>query len=300
MTLATGLTVVVLMTATHAWGRRARGGLQVVLTVLQMVPLLLVAGCSVGLPRASEQGWGSKQPFLWASGFLAVLWAYDGWYNLTILTGHVGRPERTVRRALVGGVLLVTALYLALNALVVFKVERHALGLVDALPFATMLQTAGFPGLDLGLRWALSLALLGTLNGVLVCGPRMLEAGDLAGPTASSSTWMFSAWCLGLMCLFGGLPSTVSLFDLLSDFTVVVVTALSGLTVSCLFHLRRFGSSYSRWDALAASVFLLLDLALALRLAWERPGLAVAGTCSVLLGGTLLTWRAQRRGRDSR
>jgi hypothetical protein len=127
----------------------------------------------------------------------------------------------------------------------------------------------------------------------------MLAGGGLGGAedTASlrRSTVLFSAWCLGLLLLFAGLPSQFALFDRLTDYTGVVVAGLSCLTVSCLFHLPRFGHSVDLAARLAAFGFLVVDLALVALVLVERPALALGGTVSVLVAGSALYLLNRRR-----
>jgi APA family basic amino acid/polyamine antiporter len=278
------------LTAGQLLGRQATGGMQVVLTALKMVPLLLVAGLGATHGSAPPAP-ATSEPVLWASGFLAVLWAYDGWYNITILGGEVERPEVNLRRSLVGGVVIVTIVYLGLNWLLLAKVSRAEI-ISQAVPFVVLLgQGMDGQSLGLALKAALSVAVLATLNGTLACGPSMLAAGGLGGSELSSvrrSTLLFSGWSFGLLLLFAGLPSQFGLFARLSGYTVVVVAGLSGLTVSCLFHLPRFGFSADLPTKLAALGFLLIDVSLMVLLAREQGALALGGTLSVLAAGSLL------------
>ncbi|MGB6309692.1 MAG: amino acid permease [Steroidobacteraceae bacterium] len=50
------------------------------------------------------------------AAMLGALWAYDGWQNVAPLAGEVKDPQRNLPRAFVGGTLVVTALYLFVNA----------------------------------------------------------------------------------------------------------------------------------------------------------------------------------------
>jgi hypothetical protein len=126
----------------------------------------------------------------------------------------------------------------------------------------------------------------------------MLAAGRLGGvedlDSLSRGTWLFTGWCVGLLLLFAGLPSQFALFDQMSEYTAVVVAGLSGLTVSCLFHLPRFGHRIDAVTVLAGLAFLGVDLTLAMRLAVERPFLAAAGAVSVLVTGSLLFLKLRR------
>src|ERR1041385_849705 len=50
-----------------------------------------------------------------AAAMLGALWAYDGWNNITFLAGEVKNPQRNLPLALIGGGLVVMALYLFVN-----------------------------------------------------------------------------------------------------------------------------------------------------------------------------------------
>jgi APA family basic amino acid/polyamine antiporter len=46
---------------------------------------------------------------------VSVMWAYDGWADLSELSGEVRRPERTLPRALIAGTVAIVVVYLAAN-----------------------------------------------------------------------------------------------------------------------------------------------------------------------------------------
>ena len=47
--------------------------------------------------------------------FISLLWVYDGWADVTFLSGEVKRPERTLPLTIIGGTLAVIAIYLLAN-----------------------------------------------------------------------------------------------------------------------------------------------------------------------------------------
>ena len=49
------------------------------------------------------------------AALVAALWAYDGWNNVSMIASEVQNPQRNLPRALIGGVLLVIAIYLLTN-----------------------------------------------------------------------------------------------------------------------------------------------------------------------------------------
>lgn len=68
----------------------------------------------------------------WFSGFfaamLSALWAYDGWANITYITGEIRNPRRNMPYAIIGGVGIAMALYVLLNVgyMRVLSLERLA------------------------------------------------------------------------------------------------------------------------------------------------------------------------------
>jgi basic amino acid/polyamine antiporter, APA family len=104
-----------------------------------------------------------------------VLGAYDGWQSATYFAGEDRDPERNLPRALIGGVLVVMAVYVLMN-----------IALVRVLP-ADTLATSTLPAADaaqrlLGDRAGLVITFLSVLSpftlvsGVLLCAPRILYA----------------------------------------------------------------------------------------------------------------------------
>ncbi len=63
-------------------------------------------------------------------GLIAVFWAYDGWVFITWVAGEVKDPRRNVPVSMVVGVLIVAAIYLAMNMIYVYamplsEVAKH-------------------------------------------------------------------------------------------------------------------------------------------------------------------------------
>jgi APA family basic amino acid/polyamine antiporter len=120
--LAAVLALVVLTAINHA-GMRAGATFQNVLTGIKLAAMLglVVFGllmpfhphAAVANPAPVPSGFGLLTAF--GVAMIAALWAYDGWYGLPCSAGEVRDPARNVPRGLIGGVLVVIALYLLLN-----------------------------------------------------------------------------------------------------------------------------------------------------------------------------------------
>lgn len=305
--LLAAVVAVLSLTVVQLLGARVQGAGQAVMTVVQLAPLLLVlalwpfhqayTGSAPGLPSGGAR---------WGAAFLAVLWAYDGWYNVTNLAGEVAEPERNIPRALIAGMMGVTALYVGLNAVLFHVLGRAALA-QQSLPILTLFQLWNLQPLAAGLQFFLTVSLLTTLNGTLACGSRVMVAASADGvirrdlghePTALAPTLAFTGWCLGFLLCAGGMPSESNLFDLLTELTGAVVLALSSLTTTCVFQLRGFGRPAPLGARIAAGAFLLGNLTLLGVLLAEFNRTAIFGVLAVGALGTAV-WAGRRRQRET-
>jgi APA family basic amino acid/polyamine antiporter len=106
---------------------------------------------------------------------VAGLFAYGGWHMVTYSAGETRNPERTIPRALMIGVLIVTASYLALNAAYV-----HVLGVqrvIDSKRVAADVATSVLgPRAAAAVSVLVIVSALGALGGVILAGPRVYFA----------------------------------------------------------------------------------------------------------------------------
>ena len=119
------------------------------------------------LPPATWSGFGL--------GLVAVLFAYNGWQDATSMAGEVRDPRRALPRALVGGTLTVTAIYLATNAayLHVLSMPEIAASPLVAADVAVRLVGGVGVGLISGLVCA---SAFGTVNVAMMVYPRIFFA----------------------------------------------------------------------------------------------------------------------------
>jgi basic amino acid/polyamine antiporter, APA family len=106
-----------------------------------------------------------------ALALVAGLFAFGGWHMVTYAAEETNEPEKTIPRALVVGVLIVTACYVALNAAyfhvlapdVIAKSTRVAADAADAV--------LGRGGAAI-MSGVVAVSTFGALNGVILSGPR--------------------------------------------------------------------------------------------------------------------------------
>jgi APA family basic amino acid/polyamine antiporter len=140
------------MTGLNYLGIKKAGDFQLVFTVLKGVLILIVAALcfasasgswanfSTGLPHAVG-GFGG---FMLA--LIATLWAYDGWNDLTMVAGEVRSPERSLPIALIGGLFIVGALFMATNAAIQYILPAAQIAASERPAVAALRIVAGPSG----------------------------------------------------------------------------------------------------------------------------------------------------------
>ncbi len=103
---------------------------------------------------------------------IAALWAYDGWNDLTMVAGEVRRPERSLPIALIFGLFIVGALYMATNAAIQYILPAAQIASSPRPAVAAMALVAGGWGARF-VSIAMAVSILVTLNGTIMSGARI-------------------------------------------------------------------------------------------------------------------------------
>jgi len=232
-----------------------------------------------------------------------VLWAYDGWIELTSLAGEVRAPGRTVPRALVGGTAAVVVLY----ALMVVGLHRAlgdaALGASQAPGEALGQRVAGATGARaVSLLVALSTlgaCLIGMLSGtrvVAALGTRVPRWGALARLSARGTPNV----ALAITAVGSLAYLQVASLARLAEVFVVGAWPFYALGAVATMVLRRTRPTLPRpfrtpgypWVNVA---FLLATMGMLGAFAWQSPRATAASLGIVALGLPLYAW-VMRRG----
>jgi len=104
-----------------------------------------------------------------------VLYTYDGWYGVIYFGEEVRNPKRDVVRSMIGGVLLIIAIYLIVNLAYVYVLPMSQLAGEKFAAGAVANKIFGVYG-DKTIRVLAILSLLSTLNAYPLTAPRILYA----------------------------------------------------------------------------------------------------------------------------
>ena len=115
---------------------------------------------------------------LWSGlgvALVASLWAYDGWANLTTLSGEMREPQKTLPRALIGGTLAALAVYLTLNAAFAVALPFDKLASSSSVA-ADAISTVMGHGAVAVVAALVMVSTFGSLNGSVLSDPRVFYA----------------------------------------------------------------------------------------------------------------------------
>jgi APA family basic amino acid/polyamine antiporter len=174
---------------------------------------------------------------------IAVFWAYDGWVYITFVAGEVNEPQRNLPRALILGMLLVGAVYIAINA-----VYLYALPMSDIAANETVAQAAAvsmFSGrVAPWLSLMVALSCFGAIGPCLMSGARVYYAMAEDGVFFRSLARVHPRWhtpvvSLVLQAIWAGLLALSGKYDQLFTYVMFMMVLSYVLTVAGLFVLRR-------------------------------------------------------------
>jgi amino acid transporter len=110
-----------------------------------------------------------------ALAMISILFAYDGWTDSTYVAGEVVNPQRTLPIAIVGGTVLVIAVYLITNAAYFHVLTPAEVASYPTVGFETVRRLLGEWG-GRALAVLIAVSTFGTTNGAILTGPRVTQA----------------------------------------------------------------------------------------------------------------------------
>jgi APA family basic amino acid/polyamine antiporter len=138
--LGMALGAIFVVTTINILGTTWAGKVQVVGTVIKVGALAVLIAMPIVLRRVDfsllTPMWPAEFNLQFAQGILTamvgILWAYDGWINITPLAEEVSDPGRNLPRALIGGMAILIAIYLSMTLAYHVVLPIHEIGsLVD-------------------------------------------------------------------------------------------------------------------------------------------------------------------------
>jgi len=186
---------------------------------------------------------GSVHVGAFGLALVSVLWAYDGWADVTYVAGEVTEPRKNLPRAIIGGTVAVMAIYVLANVgyMAVLPIEEIRTSRLVAADVAE--KIIGRPGVIM-VSTTVMISTFGTLSAVLLTSPRVLFAmaddGMLFAPIAKVHPKFQTPYiAIGLVALLGLIFVLLLRFEKLADTFVIAMIPFYALGVAAVYRLRR-------------------------------------------------------------
>lgn len=307
-----------LLVAVHARGLRAGLGFTDLVTALKVLGILALilgalfsrAGDAALLTHVAPRYADLSTPGFFAAFATALIFVnfcYLGWNGAAYMAGEMEDPQRDLPQALLLGTALVTALYLALNAVYLYAVGVEGLAGVVEVGHVAAQALFGPAGVN-AVTALLCVSILASASAMTVAGPRVYYSFGEDVPLFSALTRVSasSQAPTTALVLQGAVTSLIILsgrVDQIVSYAGFTLTLFASLAVSCVIVLRVTRPDAPRpFRAWGYPITPLLFLAVsAWTLVWAvrgRPVESVLGLATAVLGGVLcavLTRRAPAR-----
>jgi APA family basic amino acid/polyamine antiporter len=317
-TKAIAILAIVLLAIVNIVGLRFGAGLMRWLTIVKLGLLLFILLWGFGFQLGN---WSNFTPFIaqrpnsgpllmgLAGGMVAAFFSFGGWWDLTKIAGEVHDPARTLPRALVYGVLIVTVVYILTSAVFFYLVPLESVTSGETFAAQAGEVLFGRAGAKV-FSVIIIVAVASSLTAVMMSAPRvyfaMARDGLFVPATAvlhprfgtPARAIALQAFLAGALVLLGNFNQIIAYFV----FTVVVFIAL---TVAALFVLRRRDSNQPSYHVpgypLTPIIFLVQVVVLLVLLGNSNPKKSLLGIGVVALGipvyYLLFAGRADESGR---
>jgi APA family basic amino acid/polyamine antiporter len=293
---AAAAALVILLALFHSAGVRPGGRLQAILASSAVFAIIAFVAGGIASGKGDWQGLthGSNPTGAWWAALIQVSFAYSGWNAAAYLAGEVRKPLHTLPRALIGGTLAVTALYLALNVLFFYALPADSWEATIAVGSIAAQRLFGDAGAK-AVSAIIALTIIGSVSAMTAAGPRVYYAmaRDGLAPAALGRLGSRSRAPVVAILAQASVAVTLALTGAFGALLTYVGSALlifGGLTVAAVFVARHVGFQQQAevfrvpGYPLTPIVFLILVVVSLVNGLIERPRPTGAALATILAG----------------
>jgi len=224
---------------------------------------------------------------------IAVMWTYESWYFVTLAAGEIKDPKRNLPRAIVGGVLALTVIYVTVNIAYFFALTIDEMKGVTRIAEHAATALAG-PGGATFIASTVVVSTFGCNAAAILAGSRLLFAMARDGaflPFASRvherhRTPHAAIIVLAIWASVLALSGTYEQLFTYVMFASILFSVAGGIA---LFRLRRLMPDHPRpyrtWGyPVVPLIFIAGSIAFVLNTLVERPRESIAGLGLLALG----------------
>lgn len=177
--IAVGIIIIILIL--NAVGSKYGGIIQTIATICKLLPLILIIifgfikGSGANHIMTPLVGPHTNMGSAIGEVLIATLFAYDGWINVGAIAGEMKNPGKDLPKAIIGGLSIVMAVYLAINVAYLWVVPASVLSTVSSPAGLVAQKIFGSIGGNI-VSVGILISVFGNMNGNLLTGPRVTYA----------------------------------------------------------------------------------------------------------------------------
>lgn len=238
---------------------------------------------------------------------VAVLWAYDGWIEITYVGGEVMEPDRTLPRSIVLSTVIGAALYCLVTASFAYVLSPAKMAASSLVASDAAQVTLGHGGAAF-VALAIMIATLGSNNGIVLTAARV--------PYAMARDGVLPRWLGGVhprfltpvpslavqgvvaiaLTLISSEPSWKGSYNRLFTYVVLAEFVFYAMSAGAVIRLRRtapdLARPYRTWGyPFTPLVFILFSVWLVGNTAWAQPVDTAISALLIVAGLPWYWWR---------
>jgi basic amino acid/polyamine antiporter, APA family len=292
-------------------GVKLGGDVQVAVTGVKVALIagVVVAGLVFGSGHAAGAAPRTVSVPLTVAGFfaalVAALWAYDGWNNVAMVASEIRNPQRSLPRALIGGTVLVIAVYLLANAAYFRVLTPAEVGSSERVAAEMMGRILGAGGAS-AVSVAAMISIFAALNGSILSGSRVPYAAARQGyfftPMARvHPRYRTPGISILALCAWSGVLVLSGQYEQLFTYVIFASWILYGMTAAAVIVLRIRRSDLPRpyrtlGYPVIPVVFVLVAALLLIATLRDSPRESLMGIGFVVLGLPFyFYWKRKRK-----
>lgn len=284
-------------------GVKKGSSLNNVVTLLKVLGILvlIVLGMTLAVPTESAEVAPGIEPVSGTGAFLAAFftaalsafWAYDGFANVSYISGEIKNPKRNVPIAIISGVCLVILLYVLVNYAYIRSASLPAMASLGQNQIAASVVAGallGRPG-TIFISLLIMLSSFGTLNVLIILYARLyyrMAQKQMFFPAAARVHPLYRTPYVSLFLSMGWSMVMVfsGTFDMLTDMSVFIAFIFYGLLAAGLIKMKRKKIIREKIPGYpwAPLIFIVFAFCLAINTLLQQPVVFLIGMALVLTG----------------
>jgi APA family basic amino acid/polyamine antiporter len=309
------ISTIVLLTLINCRGVRESGWVNNIFTLAKIagILILIVLGLFYVSPAPlSVKGTvGTMLPVLSGGAFfsaffvamLSVLWAYDGWLDISFITGEIKNPKRNVPLSIIIGVSLAMGLYFLVNYVYMHVLPLNKLAAVGpneigaAVVASTLIGGAGKTMIVV----LIMISVFGALNGIILAHTRiyfrMAQEGFFFKKAALvHPRYRTPSVALIYAMIWASVLVVSGTFEILSDMVIFANFLFYGLLAVALIKMKREGKIKTKLVGypFVQAVIILFSLVLIINTVLAQPKQCGIGILLMLSGMPLYYYFRKR------